>query len=92
MSAIAPNQGFVDLERIEHDSPFRSLGQHPNGGPMDLEGWPAMQTEVCYLILILSFVLSLVETVHGKWILIVRPSCSKLDVTVANLSFPLSLL
>lgn len=51
MSALVPNQGFVDLERVEHDSPFRSLGQLPNGGPMDLEGWPGMQMEVRDLIL-----------------------------------------
>ena len=57
MSALVPNQGFVDIERLEHDSPFRSLSQHPNGGPMDLEGWPRMQTEVCCLVLVLRFVL-----------------------------------
>ncbi|KAK9214021.1 hypothetical protein WN944_006007 [Citrus x changshan-huyou] len=39
------NPSFVDHERFEHDSPFRSLGQ-PNGRPMDLEGLSAMQTEV----------------------------------------------
>ncbi|KAH9684989.1 KH domain-containing protein [Citrus sinensis] len=38
------NPSFVDHERFEHDSPFRSLGQ-PNGRPMDLEGLSAMQTE-----------------------------------------------
>ncbi|XP_022726118.1 KH domain-containing protein At1g09660/At1g09670-like isoform X2 [Durio zibethinus] len=39
------NPSFVDHERFEHDSPFRSFGQHPNGRQMDLEGWPVMQTE-----------------------------------------------
>ncbi|KAE8709268.1 KH domain-containing protein [Hibiscus syriacus] len=36
---------FVDHERLEHDSPFRALGQHPSGRQMDLEGWSVMQTE-----------------------------------------------
>lgn len=40
------NPSFMDHERFEHDSPFRSLGQHPNGRQMDLEGWSVMQTEV----------------------------------------------
>ncbi|CAN1143706.1 KH domain-containing protein At1g09660/At1g09670 [Linum perenne] len=39
------SQGFGEHERFEHDSPFRSLGQHPNGRTMDLEAWSAMQTE-----------------------------------------------
>ncbi|XVF00554.1 hypothetical protein REPUB_Repub04eG0010600 [Reevesia pubescens] len=39
------NPSFVDHERFEHDSPFRSFGQHPNGRQMDLEGWSVMQTE-----------------------------------------------
>ncbi|KAK4254461.1 hypothetical protein QN277_009843 [Acacia crassicarpa] len=39
------NQGFIDHERHEPDSPFRSLGQHPNGRPMDLEVWPAVPIE-----------------------------------------------
>lgn len=39
------NQSF-DHERLEHESPLRSLGQPPNGRTMDLEGWPAMQVEV----------------------------------------------
>ncbi|KAJ0011328.1 hypothetical protein Pint_33107 [Pistacia integerrima] len=38
------NPSFVDHERFEPDSPFRSLGQ-PNGRPMELEGLSAMQTE-----------------------------------------------
>ena len=40
------NQNFVDHDRLEHESPLRSLGQPPNGRAMDLEGWPAMQVEV----------------------------------------------
>ena len=43
------NQGFMDHERLEPDSPFRSLGQHPNSRPMDLEGWPAVPIEVMLL-------------------------------------------
>ncbi|XP_043706666.1 KH domain-containing protein At1g09660/At1g09670-like [Telopea speciosissima] len=46
-SGMVQNQGFVDHERIEHESPLRSTStvQHPNGGPMDLEGWPVIQPE-----------------------------------------------
>ncbi|KAG1363657.1 KH domain-containing protein [Cocos nucifera] len=44
-SGLAPNQSFVDPERIEHGSPLRLTGHPSNGGPMDLEGWPGMQTE-----------------------------------------------
>lgn len=36
---------FSDLERYEHGSPFRSLGQ-PTNGKLDLEGWSMMQAEV----------------------------------------------
>ncbi|XP_062083709.1 KH domain-containing protein At1g09660/At1g09670 isoform X2 [Humulus lupulus] len=39
------NPSFVDHERLEHESPLRSLNQLPYGRPMDLEGWPAMQVE-----------------------------------------------
>ncbi|OAY45040.1 KH domain-containing protein At1g09660/At1g09670 isoform X2 [Manihot esculenta] len=39
------SQGFVDHERYEHDSPYRSLGQQPNGRSMELEAWSGMQTE-----------------------------------------------
>ncbi|XP_027355976.1 KH domain-containing protein At1g09660/At1g09670 isoform X2 [Abrus precatorius] len=39
------NQGFMEHERLEPDSPYRSLGQHPNSRPMDLEGWPALPIE-----------------------------------------------
>ncbi|XP_010245421.1 PREDICTED: KH domain-containing protein At1g09660/At1g09670 isoform X2 [Nelumbo nucifera] len=44
-SGLVPNQTFVDHERIEHESPLRSTAQHPDGGPMDLEGWPVMHSE-----------------------------------------------
>lgn len=43
VSGLTP--GFVDQERFEHDSPFRSFGHNPNGRQMDLEGWSVMQTE-----------------------------------------------
>ncbi|CAL8998219.1 unnamed protein product [Prunus brigantina] len=39
------NQTLVDHERLEHESPFRTLSQNANGRPMDLEGWPGMQME-----------------------------------------------
>ncbi|XP_057430390.1 KH domain-containing protein At1g09660/At1g09670 isoform X2 [Lotus japonicus] len=39
------NQGFIEHDRPESDSPFRSLSQHPNSRPMDLEGWPAVPIE-----------------------------------------------
>ncbi|THG05916.1 hypothetical protein TEA_007007 [Camellia sinensis var. sinensis] len=45
MSGLISNQSLVDHERIGHEHPFRSLGQQANGGPMDMEGWSAMQTE-----------------------------------------------
>ncbi|KAG9456927.1 hypothetical protein H6P81_001435 [Aristolochia fimbriata] len=44
-SGLAPSQSFVDHERLDHGSPLRSVGQHSNGGPMDLEGWSSMHTE-----------------------------------------------
>ncbi|XP_064979136.1 KH domain-containing protein At1g09660/At1g09670-like isoform X2 [Musa acuminata AAA Group] len=44
-SGLAPNQAFVDPERIEHGSPLRLAGHPSNGGPMDLEGWSGMQAE-----------------------------------------------
>ncbi|XP_039043326.1 KH domain-containing protein At1g09660/At1g09670-like [Hibiscus syriacus] len=40
------NPGFADHDRFEHDTPLRSLVQHPNGRQMDMEGWSAMQTAV----------------------------------------------
>lgn len=50
-SGLAPNQAFVDPERIEHGSPLRLAGHPSNGGPMDLEGWSGMQAEVTPLYL-----------------------------------------
>lgn len=47
-SILAPNQNFVH-ERMEHGSPLRLAGHSTNGGPMDLEGWSAMQVEVVLL-------------------------------------------
>ncbi|KAK6915913.1 STAR protein, homodimerization region [Dillenia turbinata] len=44
-SGLVPNKSLSDFERFEQESPLRTLGQHPNGRPMDLEGWSAMQTE-----------------------------------------------
>ncbi|XP_019708423.1 KH domain-containing protein At1g09660/At1g09670 isoform X2 [Elaeis guineensis] len=43
-SVLAPNQNFIP-ERMEHGSPLRLAGHSTNGGPMDLEGWSAMQVE-----------------------------------------------
>ncbi|GLT85759.1 hypothetical protein SLE2022_039370 [Rubroshorea leprosula] len=39
------NQSFFEHERFDHESPFRSLAQPPNGRQMDLDGWSVMQTE-----------------------------------------------
>ncbi|KAK6945501.1 STAR protein, homodimerization region, partial [Dillenia turbinata] len=44
-SGLFPNKSLSDFERFEQESPLRTLSQHPNGRPMDLEGWPTMQTE-----------------------------------------------
>lgn len=44
------NQTLVDHERLEHESPFRTLSQNANGRPMDLEGWPGMQMEVMLVL------------------------------------------
>ncbi|XP_072999959.1 KH domain-containing protein At1g09660/At1g09670 isoform X1 [Typha latifolia] len=44
-SSMAPNQNFVDPERIDHGSPLRLAGHPSNSGLMDLEGWSGMQTE-----------------------------------------------
>lgn len=46
VAEIRKVSSFVDHERFENDSPFRSLSQPVNGRPMDLEGWSMMQTEV----------------------------------------------
>jgi hypothetical protein len=47
-SSLTPNQGFMDHERLDHGSPLRlpGHGHHANGGPMDVEGWSGLQTEV----------------------------------------------
>lgn len=45
-SGLGPSQSFLDHERMEQGSPLSSVGLHSNGGPMDLEGWAGMQTEV----------------------------------------------
>ncbi|XP_059648265.1 KH domain-containing protein At1g09660/At1g09670 isoform X2 [Cornus florida] len=45
VSGLMSNQSFVDRARIGPEHPFRSSGQQTNGGPMDMEGWSAMQTE-----------------------------------------------
>ncbi|CAL9775908.1 unnamed protein product [Musa acuminata subsp. burmannicoides] len=44
-SGLAPNQTFVEHERIEPFSPLRLTGHPPIGGPMDLEGRSGMHTE-----------------------------------------------
>lgn len=46
-SSLPPNPNFVEPERIDHGSPspLRLAGHPMNGQPMDLEGWPGMQTE-----------------------------------------------
>jgi protein quaking len=38
----------MDHERLDHGSTLRLPGhaRHANGGPMDVEGWSGMQTEV----------------------------------------------
>lgn len=59
-SGLVSNQSYVDRERMVHDRQYRSLGQQPNGGPMDLESWSSMQTEVgdyIYIYIFLSFFL-----------------------------------
>ncbi|KAK6143218.1 hypothetical protein DH2020_023566 [Rehmannia glutinosa] len=35
----------AELERLGHDHLYRSLGQHPNGGQMNMAAWNSMQTE-----------------------------------------------
>ncbi|CAB4267920.1 unnamed protein product [Prunus armeniaca] len=49
------NQTLVDHERLEHESPFRTLSQNANGRPMDLEGWPGMQMEFNHLLSVILF-------------------------------------
>lgn len=59
-SSLAQNQGFMDHERLEHGSPLRlqGHGHHANGGPMEVEGWSGMQTEVCVCVCVFC------DTVH----------------------------
>ncbi|XP_022854246.1 KH domain-containing protein At1g09660/At1g09670-like [Olea europaea var. sylvestris] len=45
VSGLISNK-LIELERMGHDNPYRSLGQQPNGGPMSVMAWNAMQTEV----------------------------------------------
>ena len=45
VSGLGSNHNF-DPERIELGSPSRFSSHHSNGGPMDLELWSGMQTEV----------------------------------------------
>ncbi|CAL9114360.1 unnamed protein product, partial [Musa textilis] len=52
-SGLAPNQTFVHHERIEHVTPLRLIGHPSIGGPMDLEGWSGMHTEVILLYCLL---------------------------------------
>lgn len=58
MSGLISNQSIVDHERIGHGHPFRSLGQQANGGPVDVQGWSAMQTEVKGVCIFCGFQLS----------------------------------
>mgnify|MGYP004715515045 CR=1 FL=1 len=46
VSGLVSNQ-YLDHERMGHESPYGSLGQHPNGGPMSVETWYPLGTEVC---------------------------------------------
>ncbi|KAL3515747.1 hypothetical protein ACH5RR_022649 [Cinchona calisaya] len=41
---LVSNQ-FVDHERMGYENPYGTLGQHPNGGPMNVETWNPMGTE-----------------------------------------------
>ncbi|CAL5378008.1 unnamed protein product [Camellia sinensis] len=45
-SRLISTQNFVDHERIGHEHLFRSLGQQANGGPMDLDRWSAVHTQM----------------------------------------------
>ncbi|XP_027113267.1 KH domain-containing protein At1g09660/At1g09670 isoform X1 [Coffea arabica] len=44
VSGLVSNQ-YLDHERMGHESPYGSLGQHPNGGPMSVETWNPLGTE-----------------------------------------------
>lgn len=54
-SGLVSNHNFVDHERMLRDRSYRSFGQKPNGGPMDVEAWPSMQQEVLSFNLCLQF-------------------------------------
>ncbi|RWW27647.1 hypothetical protein GW17_00007912 [Ensete ventricosum] len=77
-SGLAPNQAFVDPERIEHGSPLRLAGHASNGGPMDLEGWSGMQAEVMplYLSIKARFVISYRTDVLSSARYDKKPACS----------------
>lgn len=52
-SGLGSNQNFVDHERLGNERSYRPLGQQPNGGPVDMESWPPMQTQqVIFFIII----------------------------------------
>lgn len=61
VSGLAPSQSFLDHERLEQGSPLSSVSLHSNCGPMDLEGWAGMQTEVMFLSIITLFSCFLLE-------------------------------
>ncbi|KAJ9552429.1 hypothetical protein OSB04_016474 [Centaurea solstitialis] len=44
-SGLVSNHNFVDHERMLRDRSYQSFGHKPNGGPMDVESWPSMQSE-----------------------------------------------
>ncbi|XP_076959845.1 KH domain-containing protein At1g09660/At1g09670-like [Bidens hawaiensis] len=44
-SGLVSNHNFVNHERMLRDRSYRSFGQKPNVGPMDVEPWPTMQPE-----------------------------------------------
>ncbi|XP_076915824.1 KH domain-containing protein At1g09660/At1g09670-like [Bidens hawaiensis] len=44
-SGLVSNHNFVDHERMLRDRSYRSFGQKPNVGSMDVEPWPTMQPE-----------------------------------------------
>lgn len=48
LSGQLSNQ-VAEFERMGHDHHYRSLGQQPNGGQMNMAGWNPMQTEVVYV-------------------------------------------
>lgn len=62
-SGLAHGQGFVDRERMDHGSPLRSGAGI--GGPMELEGWSGMRTEVIFHLLHTFHVLGLFGQVEN---------------------------